>query len=240
MRCQIAAPPVRNSEKNIVVLGGSPSLDFLIPHLAEFPEDSLFILSDSVAEGVLQLYPTLRRCIVTVENRRHWYLKSLKNETILFYHKGCQRNLPHDAGNECLYFKMHGEDRDFPLSLPSPGTVAGIAFAFALLLAAPGAKIYLAGIDLSYPDHRVYARLAGSMILPDRFHNRETADLTGIYRRSSHILVQSGFPVRTSAEFLAARENIAELAKREGKDLALFNFSAVQIPGIRQVVPKLI
>lgn len=207
--------------RKVVIAGAGPSLDYCRHEIKEnIAADSLFFLTDIIAANFIRLYPKARRIIFTVECRLHAYLKSLQNEEIAFYTGASRANLPVSIKDLYLFhFDFDEKDSGFlsgvSTRLVSPGTVSGAALAAALYLAKKGRRlteIDLLGVDFSYPEERIYSRMA---YRPGEespyFNRRENREYHSMVARGSRLWLKQGFGIVTSEEFFRAKKNFETL-----------------------------
>ena len=202
---------------SVVLVGAGPSLDYCTHEIEEALEKgALFFLTDIVARQFVHRYPSSHRVIFSVENRRHDYLQSLYDEDLAFYAEAGRYNLPR-CSNRVYLFHFDFDQKNLPqladvsTCLVSPGTVAGAALSAALYLARLNAKmreIRLLGLDFSYPEERVYARMAASDRFPGNYwRRREVHEWEAAAMRGSRFQVVGGYVIRTSEEFYRSKEN---------------------------------
>ncbi|MFZ5630555.1 MAG: hypothetical protein ACOY5B_15590 [Spirochaetota bacterium] len=210
------------------LVGGGPSLDYCVSLVEELAaRDCKFLLSDSIAAGVLRRWPSLDVAIFTVELRRHPYLIRVPRPAPVYaYNKANSRNLRLSPGSKLTAFKLAGEQGDFP-TLYSPGTVLGTMLAFAASnLAATGGEIHILGTDLFYIDDQVYSRFIDPHApSTNRIVSREHWQYEMVLKKSSGILAKSGFAIRTSFEFMQARENMRNFIRQLPDTISLFEYS---------------
>jgi hypothetical protein len=214
------------------LVGGGPSLDYcagLVEDLAA--QGCRYLLSDSIAAGFLQRWPELDAAIFTVELRRHPYLIRVpRSAPVYAFNKSNSRNLRLRPGSKLTEFKLAGEQGDF-LALYSPGTVLGTMLAFAASnLAATGGEIHFLGADLFYIDDQVYSRYIDPHVpIMNRLVSRELWQYEMVLKKSSGILTKSGFAIRTSFEFMQARENMRNYIRQLPENIRIFEYSPLGV-----------
>lgn len=216
------------------LVAAGPSLDNCSVQIDKLiKKNTIFILSDIIAFSFIQKYPQSKRLIITVEHRPHNYLKKLKQEHIFFYRGGRRDNLT--ASNFCYPFVLAGEKLSAwqELILVSPGTVGGLSLSlsFFLLLFHPQKtaikkkNITLIGFDLSYVHARLFSRYVQVHLPFSRLYSRELYELETVYKKTSHWQMQQGQLLRSSAEFVLAAQNCAQLIKTAPQEVELEDFS---------------
>lgn len=210
------------------LVGAGPSLDYCGGVIADLAASGCrFLVSDSVAAGFLRQWPAVEAAIFTVELRRHPYLMRLARDVPVYaYHKANTRNLRLQQAGRLRWFKLLGEQGDFP-SLYSPGTVLGTMLAFAASdIAQAEGEIHILGADLFYIDDQVYSRYIDPHVpLTHRLLSRELWQYEMVLKRSSGILAKSGFAIRSSFEFLQARENMRSFIGKLPQNIRLVEYS---------------
>lgn len=230
-------------ERVVVIVGAGISLDNFFPRMEEILSlNPLFLLADSIASVFIRHFPQVPRVVFSVEQRRHTYLKSLSGEKIFFYCGGERRNLPEEKrNNKVSYFSLKGSLESCPLQFSSPGTVAGIAFAYALhvLDIESPASIIFAGLDFSYPENRIYSRAISYSHLFNRLKVRESHEYVAVLSKSAYGIIREEKMLRTSAEFQVARENFRTIIDQLPDSISLFDMSSVGItsPRITKIFP---
>lgn len=210
------------------LVGGGPSLDYcdrVIEDLAE--AGCRFLVSDSVAAAFLRRWPGLDAAVFTVELRRHPYLLRLSQAAPVYaYHKAHPRNLRLYQKGNIIPFKLSGEQGDIP-ALYSPGTVLGTMLSFAAgSLGESGGEIHILGADLFYIDDQVYNRYIDPHAPPgNRLASREFWQYEMVLKKSSGVLAKSGFAIRTSFEFMQARENMRAFVRQLPENLHICEYS---------------
>lgn len=233
--------------KPLVVLGAGPSADYCILEISEFvAQGALFIVSDSISASFCKKYPQASVVICTVEQRSHSYLRD-NQRGIFFCYQSCRKfNLPPHSRSSAIYFTLPGESN--PMHLPvmvSPGTVVGIQLSLSLYIALR-MKIYpvitMFGCDFAYLEDRMYGRFfQGNLVRScSRFSTEESAQFLSILRRSSGGYSVSGTFIRTSAEFVIAREKIEQLLGTLPLGLSVFDYSPLGIfhTRVQKCVPE--
>ncbi|MCS6984816.1 MAG: hypothetical protein NZM25_06810 [Leptospiraceae bacterium] len=227
--------------REIALVGAGPSLLFWKNEISRLKEKALFLVADIVARGFVRAFGAAHKMLVfSVESKRHSYLISLpKHIPIAFYARGNLRNLP--RYNPVYFFALMAEDQPF-LKLPSPGTVMGLALAYALyLLRGYGGVLHFFGMDLAFLDGMVYAPMVYSFGGGcSRLHPYEQQELVRSYQRGTSFIKERNFVIRTSAEFLQARQNILQLLKTVNFPLEILNYSPVSLPlpQVTQMIPE--
>lgn len=210
------------------LVDGGPSLDYCGGVIADLAAAGCrFLVSDSVAAGFLRRWPTIDAAIFTVELRRHAYLMRVARAVPVYaYNQANSRNLRLSPGSKLTAFKLAGEQGDFP-ALYSPGTVLGTMLAFAASnLAATGGEIHFLGADLFYIDDQVYSRFIDPHApSTNRIVSRELWQYEMVLKKSSGILAKSGFAIRTSFEFMQARENMRNFIRQLPENIRLLEYS---------------
>lgn len=243
-------------------MGAGPSLDLCEQDILQFikKNDTIFVLSDSVAQFFIDRFPQSKRVIITVEKRPHSYLKQLKNEHIFFYHGVRLDNLPKQnflypfyLSHESLTEIFSPASSSAPLlsrlslshekffHLVSPGTVGGLSLslAFFLQLYHPQAKkhtekkVTCMGLDFSYLDNRVFSRYAKIYFEANRFASREQYELIVVYQKTSELLFKFGQAIRSCAEFSLANKNCVQLIESLPPQVSVEDFSPLGIDSVR-------
>jgi len=227
------------------LIGAGPSLDYCrteIQHLVS--RRAHFFISDSVAAGFLKIWQPVRASIFTVETRRHAYLSRIAREaecSILAYRGANSRNLRFTADRVVSHFRLAGEEGNLP-ALYSPGTVFGTMLSCAVSLSAENAssEIHLLGADLFYLDNQVYSRLIDSHTPQgNRLHTRELWQYEIVLKRSTELIARAGFGIRTSLEFLHARQNMRDYIDKISTKIHLVEYSPLGIdsPRVEKRIP---
>ena len=227
------------------LIGAGPSLDYCsteIQHLIS--RRAHFFISDSVAAGFLKLWRPERASIFTVEARRHTYLNRIGHGAdcfILAYQGSNPRNLRFTTDRVVSHFRLTGEAGNLP-ALYSPGTVFGTMLSCAVALSAENAasEIHLLGADLFYLDNQVYSRLIDSHTPHvNRLQSRELWQYEIVLKRSTELIARSGFGIRTSFEFLRARQNMRDYAQQISANIHLIEYSPLGIdsPRVEKRIP---
>ncbi|HRP70508.1 MAG TPA: hypothetical protein PLY93_13350 [Turneriella sp.] len=220
----------------IALVGAGPSLDLCLDVMNTLvARGAFFCVADSVAVAFQKKFPQTPFCVFTVETRRHAYLLRLKKNpaapvTLWAYHNANARNLiKFHQGYTIQRFKLVGEEGGLP-TLYSPGTVFGVMLAFAMERIAPRGEIHLIGADFSYLDQRIYTRfLEPHTPLTTRLFTREIWQLEMVFKKTSQVILKHGVVVRTSFEFLNARENIRAFVERLGEGVRLVEYSPLGV-----------
>lgn len=214
--------------KRFALVGAGPSLDYCTGQIEDLAAQGCrFLLSDSIAAAFLRRWPRLDAAIFTVESRRHPYLIRIPQSLPVYaYNKANPRNLRSSVCINLTLFKLIGESGDYP-ALYSPGTVLGTMLAFAASsLAATGGEIHFLGVDLFYIDDQIYSRYIDPHVpVTNRLVSRELWQYEMVLKKSSGILTKSGFAIRTSLEFMQARENMRNYIRQLPENIRLFEYS---------------
>ncbi|MBV6494021.1 MAG: hypothetical protein LDLANPLL_02047 [Turneriella sp.] len=227
------------------IVGAGPSLDLCKNEINSLiKRGAIFLVSDSVSAAFSKYFPLAEIKIFTVEMRRHLYLVRLpnaakKNTKVFAYNSSTRRNLTGINPTNIEYFCLQGENGNLP-ALYSPGTVLGVMLSYALQRILPQGEIHLMGADFSYLDQRVYTRfIIPHAPLTSRLFTYELWQLEMVFKKTSQVLVKQGIAVRTSFEFLAARENIRRFVERVREDVHLVEYSPVGIglPCVEKRIP---
>jgi hypothetical protein len=235
------------SRKNIVVVGGGPSLDFCLQELDHLvKEDSVFLLTDIVSANFIKLYPDSNRLIFTVESKRHNYLLGLLNERIACYYRADKKNY-NEKLNQCYAFHFDIDENeknriktDNSYAMKSPGTVAGAIIYWGLVAANVNqqkSQMILLGVDLSYIDNQVYNRLCKFTFLQNYWTNRENREWTAVLQRTANMEYVNGYVIRTSREFSLTREKLGVLLSREKFNLYDYSPMGISANFVKKVIP---
>lgn len=209
-------------QKPVAIIASGPSLDLcfdIVEH--HIKKNTIFLLSDSVAYDFIRSFQKAKAIVFSVEHRRHNYLKFLQDLPIAFYVGANQLNLPRVSNDQVYRFHLRGENVDNSEEVVSPGTVWGVALAWAMKYSS---EITILGADLAYIDNRVYSRLIQKYPQQDYFQRRETLEYVGILQRAAHAWVKQGYLIKTSDEFKRAKKNV-EIMISSSKKRSLIDYS---------------
>ncbi|MES0488787.1 MAG: hypothetical protein ABUK01_02275 [Leptospirales bacterium] len=235
---------VLNNELNsdhVVILGAGPSLNYAQQMIENFCKNkALFLVPDILAKAFIKKYPTSRRIIFTLENRRHPYLQGISNEKIAVYCKANRQNIPKSSNSMYLFHfdfdKKFDKNSGESTQIVSPGTVTGAAFAWTIktlykeyIQNLEFIHVHTMGIDLSYPDSQMYGRLAQYPFINDYWKNRETLEWEKILVKTSHVIMKHGYLIRTCEEFLKTGKNLETMLNSVDSRLKLFDYSPLGI-----------
>ncbi|MDH4263398.1 MAG: hypothetical protein OEV78_10185 [Spirochaetia bacterium] len=231
------------SRKNIVVIGGGPSLDVCIDEITNLiGDDTVFLLTDIVSSNFIKMFPESNRLIFTVEPRRHNYLINLQNELIACYLRAEKKNFS-EKNNKCymFHFDIDELDTEDSLSIKSPGTVSGAIIYWSLMVSkfnGNKSSIFLFGIDLCYIDNQVYNRLCQFTFKHDYWNNRESREWVAILKRTANIIYFNGFLIRSSFEFSTTKKKLEILL--EGGGNVVYDYSPLGISSnfVKKVIPN--
>ncbi|GAB4423920.1 MAG: hypothetical protein OHK0011_04160 [Turneriella sp.] len=228
------------------LIAAGPSLDYCDQEIASLSAQAAhFLLSDSIAAGFLRRFRPVQATVFTVELRRHAYLQRIPGGSafsVMAYTGANERNLRLNSGRRITRFKLLHEKGDAP-ALYSPGTVAGtmLSYAVAQLVAKGGdGEIHLFGADLFYIDNQVYCRCIDPHAPPvSRLQSRELWQYEMALKKSSGILAQSGFAIRTGFELMQARENMRAFIARLPESIRLVEYSPLGLdhPRVEKRIP---
>lgn len=230
--CSLADFRLPENIKNLAVVGAGPTLDLNIRQIREYLPATLFLVTDSAAQGFLSLYQKSERLIFTVEQRQHNYLRNLENEHIAVYEKSRHSNLP--AGNTYYTFNLVDDsERTGGFNLVSPGTVTGTALVYACYLAEKYGigRINLYGVDLSFPDYRIYSRLVSNPRISrqNRFACRENTEFKAVLAGSDTGRRAGGSIIRTSGEFARSEQNMRSFIDNLPPSISFYDYSPLGI-----------
>lgn len=217
------------SGARVAVLGAGPTLDL---SLDDLPGYDWYFCADVLAPTLYRELPTEHCLYFSVEQRRHPYLKVLKNHHIAFYEKANQKNLSRFAKNSVYFFKLAGEIGQAPFTLVSPGTVGGVAAGFALYLLYSKIieNVTFFGMDMAYLDLRIYSRLV-TLGSQDRLRSFESLELERVLKKTVEAESIGGEIIRRSAEISLAAEKLQQLIAQVDAE-KVFSYSPVGPSGV--------
>ncbi len=221
--------PTLLKSPSISIVGNAPSLLYSYPALKKKIEEesSFLLLADSIAYPILKEYPQAPHIIFHVDPKAKTFLLPLKDAYIFYYKK---LPLPYRVQKEnyLFPFSLYKEEKNASFSLLSPGTVVGVAFSFLCYLIKEGfsKKVYLFGIDFSFPDF-LYGgiKCASSYIHISRIFSREQEEMLQVFQQTTSLWIKSPYIIRTKEEFLRAKKNIEKMLLPYIHKISLFDYS---------------
>lgn len=224
-----------------VVVSSAPSIDYYINLIKKY-ESKVMILAVDSAYPICRAHDILPDAVITVDPQP-WteeHLIHIDPSIPVISSVTSHFRRSHES---FLSLNSHPLSQIFEHFFPATGsvdshtgTVAGDAIEAASLLGAK--RIYLAGLDFSFPDHLIYSKDSAynhrySFLLNDRLNSSENSHEKYIRRSSSTTQIDG---IRTRKSFIQYRDAVSSMLKdKHNIEFIHLSKGGISIPGTTSI-----